>query len=246
VNRVALAAGLLMSVALCACGAPASGGSTSEPAPSFLPSADAFTSAVVATKALGTARMALTVTRSTAGRTERATATGPTVFGTGLGDLTWSTGTDTFRELVNERGIYRQDEPPTGAWAQEPVGQPTGTSGYADSLRGLGVLRDVVDEGAESLDGVSTRRYRGWLPFDATEAALLGVAPTAVVAPTGDAGAGEVVTVWVDDFGHIVRVDRRAPATGDVVVSSSTTFDDYSLLLDLNTPKDIVSTQGAS
>jgi hypothetical protein len=238
-----VAGGVLITLVLAACGTGSAHPSTLEPSPGFLPSADAFTSAVVATKALGTAHMDLDVTASSTGQLTHAAAAGPTVFGTGLGDLTWTTGTTTFRELVNERGIFRQDSPPNGPWVQQEAGQPTSTSGFADSLRGLGVMRDVTDEGADSLNGVATARYSGWIPLNATEAALLGM-PTAHLGSPSDVGtAREALTVWVDGFGHIVRVDRRAPATGDPLVASSVSFDDFAMLLDLNTPANVVSTR---
>jgi len=227
---------LTTALLLAGCGAPSPRASAPAEPLSLLPSADAFTSAVVATKSLGTARLTVDATHPEGARS--AHGEGVTVLGSGQGDMTWSVNGTTFRELVNARGIYVQAPPQSGGWEQWPVTHVSQTSGLVDSLRGLGVLHDVVDEGSEQLGSVETTRYRGWLPLTKDESARLGLGGT----PSAD--AREDVTVWIDSFGHAVRVDRHASTDADSV-SSRTEFSDFSVLLNLTSPShDVTATRG--
>jgi hypothetical protein len=156
--------------------------------------------------------------------------------------VTWSSSAATYRELVNNRGIYVQAAPPDGTWEQRPVDAPTLSSGYVDALRDLGVLKGVVDEGIDPASGVPATRYAGWLPLDARESALLGLTPSDVATiPAGADQPREDVTAWVDDFGHIVRVDRRVTNGSGDLVRSTATLRDFSLLIDLTSPSDVVT-----
>ena len=222
----------LAVLALGACGAPAATGTPASPL-TLLPSADAFHSAVVATRSMGTARLTIEVTRPSAQGSPPSHAAGPTVLGPGWCDLRWQTPQGDFRELVNSRGIYvtRDDR----QWTQFPVSPPTTTSGYANALRGLVVLNDITETDGESTGGVPATTYRGWLPIDSAEAAQLGLTASErqVIGPEGR----EQVTAWVDDYGHVVRVDRSvADASGASVVAATTSMDDFSLMLDLASP----------
>jgi hypothetical protein len=234
---VALLAALLTAAALSSCGSVTPVDSTQSL--QLLPSADVFTSSVVATRALGTAQLTVDVRTAAPSRHDERTAVGPSVISSGWGDLTWSTATGGYREMVNSRGTYVQADPPDGGWVQQPVGTPTSTSGFTDPLRGLGVLRDVSNEGSDQASGVTATRYTGWLPLDATEAALMGLAPQDVEALAD--GTREIVTAWVDDFGHVVRVDREVAGTGQPLVQSRTSMDDFSLSLDLTPPTGAVT-----
>lgn len=212
VLRLFVALGLAL-LALTACGTPAPTSTTSAEPLSLLPSADPFHSAVVATRALGTARIVIDGSIRTSTGIAPVSAQGVTVLGSGMGDLNWITPQGSFRELVNSRGIYVTANGTD--WTQWPVSDPTATSRYVDPLRGLGVLRDVSKEGTEVLDGVSTTRYTGWLPGDGRED----------------------VTVWIDDSGHVIRVDRSAKdAKVNTPVTMTTTMEEFSLQLDLTSP----------
>ena len=228
-------AAVMTALLLAGCGDPSPRPGASSGNLSLLPSADPFTSAIVATKSLGTAR--LTVDASHPQGTRSLHGAGVTVLGSGQGDVTWNADSRTYRELVNGRGVYVQEPPLTGGWEQWPVTHVSQTSGFVDSLRGIGVLRDVRIDGSESLGEIPTTRYRGWLPLTVDEALRLGLAGT----PAPE--AREDVTVWVDDFGHAVRVDRYA-ATSDDEVNARTDFSDFSILLDLTSPShDVTATR---
>jgi hypothetical protein len=221
-------------VALSGCGAPTSSSTSSSAAAlTLLPSADAFHSAVVATRALGTARIVVDVTRVAQTGNQTLTAGGVSVIGSGMGDLQWTTPDQSYRELVNNKGIFVTS---TGAeWTQWTLDEPTPTSGFVDPLRGLGVLREVTITGREDLGPVSTLRYTGWLPVDADEAAQLGLAEGDI--PTLGDRPREDVSVWIDDFGHVVRVDRAVKDTeGRPRLTSSTAMTEFSMLLDLTSP----------
>jgi hypothetical protein len=211
------------------CGTTAT--STSTPSGlTLLPSADAFHSAVVATRALGTARISVQGTRQEASGPATMRADGVSVLGNGMGDLTWTTPSGTYREIVNNKGIYGTTD--GSAWTQWSLDDPTPTSGFVDPLRGLGVLREATLAGHEDLGSVPTTRYSGWLPLDQREAALLGI-------PAAEdlTDLREDVTVWIDDFGHVIRVDRSvAGRTGSPIVTTSSVMSEFSLQLDLTSP----------
>jgi hypothetical protein len=202
-------------VVLGGCGTPApSADSTPQPL-SFLPSADAYHSAIVATRALGTARITIDGTIPEAAGSSQVAATGVTVLGTGMGDLNWTTPAGDYRELVNNRGIYVTSNGTD--WTQWMIEQPTATSAYVDPLRGLGVLQDVNRRGPQTLGNVPTTRYTGRLPLDAKRR--------------------EDVSVWIDDFGHVIRVDRTVlDANGRQLGDISATMTDFGLQLDLSSP----------
>jgi hypothetical protein len=225
--------GAVLLLAGCGSG-PAQSEATSQPL-TLLPSADPFTSAIVATKALGTARLIVDVTHPDGALDTR--GEGVTVLGSGQGDVTWAAGPTTYRELVNNRGVYVQQPPSTGGWEQWPAGHVSPTSGFVDSLRGLGVLREVTNAGPERLGTVDTTRHTGWLPLTSDEATRLGL--SGEVAPE----AREDVTVWIDSFGHAVRVERHAESTDDAV-TARTDFSEFSVLLNLSSPShDVTATR---
>lgn len=224
-SRFVALAGLVLMLA--ACGSTQARPEATALPITLLPSADPFTSAIVATKALGTARLVVDVTHP--GGSAASHGEGVTVLGSGQGDVTWTDATTTYRELVNNRGVYVQEPPLTGGWVQWPAGHISRTSGFADPLRGLGVLRDVTNTGPDTLGTVETTRYTGWLPLTSVEAARLGL--DGGLAPD----SREQVTVWIDGFGHAVKVDRQAESTADSV-TSRTDFSEFSVLLNLSSP----------
>ena len=220
-----LLAAALVTLLLSGCGDAAPRSDAPAQPLTLLPSADPFISAVVATKSLGTARLEIDAVHPDS----TVHGEGVTVLGSGQGDVTWAGAAAPYRELLNSRGLYVQTPPASGGWEQWPPGHVSTTSGFIDSLRGLGVLRDVVNEGSDQLGAVATTRYRGWLPLTADEASRLGLSGT----PAPD--AREEVTVWIDDFEHAIRVDRRG-ATDLDSVTSRTDFSDFSVLLNLTSP----------
>lgn len=241
-GRPLLAGAAILAAVLCATGCSAPAGSPAGPsAPDAvvapMPSADEFVSAIVATRSMGTADVVVDVTEESASGTVRLQARGPAVLPRGRADLIW-TGQGTFRELVNDQAIFTQPDPPDGPWIRTPKEGSTRTSGFADVLRGLGVLKDVHLVGNETLGGVPTRRYLGWLPADAAELAGLGLTPSEVDQYRSQSPDGRVqVTVWLDSFDHVVRVDRDLESSLVPGVHVSTVLSNFSVMLDLTSPR---------
>lgn len=239
-------AALLACLALASCSAPG----VASPTPSstgqaiaIMPSANDFTSAVTATRSLGTATVDVRVELSGSDGPKRWHAIGAAVLTRGRADLTWTSESGTFRELVNDQAIFTQRQPPDGPWIRTTYPGTTATSGYADTLRGLSVLRDVTAEGSESLGGVKTSRYSGWLPATQPELQALGLSADEANQAVDSHPNGRVaVTVWLDSRSHIVQVARDfvPSAPGDPQVRAVTTLQDFSVLLNLNSPRDNV------
>lgn len=214
------------------------------------PSANDYVSAVLNTKTRGSAKVTTTITIQTPEGERTLVGKGPTFLDPGFGVINWSDGDATFREMVNDQGIFVQSEPPDGRWIQyvdakatTDTGEAgtTTTSGSASPLRGLGVAQNVVDEGTEKLGKVTATRYSGQLPLTPKELRAMGLTE-AEISSIGDGwqGADEQVTVWIDPDGFIVKVDRaidlpNAPG-GPASVSSSTLLRNLGVALDVTSP----------
>ncbi|MBK9738377.1 MAG: hypothetical protein IPO93_02405 [Actinobacteria bacterium] len=205
-----------------------------------MPTANAFTSAIMATRSMGTATVEVDVTIEAPGRPVHLRADGGAVLTRGRGDLMWTSDSGTFREVVNDQAIFTQDRPPEGPWVRTPKESATTTSGFTDPLRGLGVLQDVTGGGPATEAGVATSRFLGWLPADDAELTGLGLTSEQVAAHRRDRPDGRVgITVWLDPYEHVVRVDRQLPEAGPDApgVDVSTRLTDFSVLLDLTSPR---------
>ncbi len=239
-----------LTVAACSApGAPAASPSSTGPVLAVMPSANDFTSAVEATRSLGTADVNIDVQVSASTGSRALRATGAAVLSRGRADLAWTSATGTFRELVNDQAIFTQQRPPDGPWIRTAYPGTTPTSGYADTLRGLSGLRDVTLEGTQDLRGVTTSRHVGWLPATQTELTALGLTPieaTEVLRAQPDARVS--VTVWLDSRAHVVQVVRDLQSVGadDPGVRATTSLTDFSVLLNLNSPRDNVQDAGST
>lgn len=225
----------LTALLLAACGATPRVAGPSSPQPTqsltLLPSADPYHSAIVATRAMGTARAAIDASYATIDGTRRVRADGAVVLPTGSANLQWTTPDGTYRELINDRGIFVTRD--GTSWTQWAVDDPTPTSGFADVLRGLDTLRDVSAGESSSVDGVPATHYRGWLPVSAGSGPGL---PTDL-SLTADKEAREAVDVWIDGPGHVIKVQRQVvDAQGRDAYTSTTSLADFALLLDITTP----------
>lgn len=234
---------LLAALAVVGCSAPrapAASPSSTRPALAVMPSANEFTSAVEATRSLGTADVNIDVEVSAPTGPRALRATGAAVLSRGRADLTWTSAAGTFRELVNDQAIFTQERPPDGPWIRTAYPGTTPTSGYADTLRGLSGLRDVTLDGTQDLRGVTTSRYVGWLPAVETELTALGLTPIeAAEVLRAQPDARVSVTVWLDSHDHVVQVARELTPVGadDPGVRATTSFTDFSVLLNLNSPR---------
>ncbi len=223
----------------CAGDGPAATGSTIE----LMPSANPFTSAVVFTNGLGTARLAITNTVTVGADTT--TRTGDVVAAMdprGYGSGEWTQGRATVEELAADKAVYERTAGATGPWTAHPEGERTLTSALLAPLTGLGELSDVRAEGAESIGDVIATRYTGTLAATPDRLRALGLTD-ADLAVVGEAAAGAPITVtaWVDGSNRIVRVDREyrvtAPDGTPVRAATTTRMREFTADLDLVPPK---------
>lgn len=238
--RATVLVALVLSVGLAGCGARA-GGPTSVPSLSSpTPTANEFIDSVLRTRDLGTALTTIGATITRGGRTTNLNGTGGVAFNVGYGDLTWQDDAGgSFRERSNGKGLFVQSDPPGGPWTRYDGAGSTATGRLPDVLRGLGTLDDLVIEGTEDVGAVRATRYSGRTPVTEVALGQLGFS-------AGDAGrlaaaaAGEQidVTVWVDQRGRVVRVDRSVDLPGADPVSArvTTRLGDFSASLDLSPP----------
>ncbi len=239
---VAVLAGLVLTVA--ACGSSQEGDATPEPAPTIpmMPSANPFTSALVFTNGLGTAKLAVTATTSVGDETVERSGTVTAAFdprGYGIG--AWTSNGSAVDEIANDKAVFERPAGSDGLWTQQPEGERTLTSRLIAPLTGLGDLTGAVNEGPDDVDGTAATRWTGQLAADPDRLRALGLTDEDL-ATIGDAweGASIDVVVWIDGRDRIVRVDRAFDIVGEngVPVSAkvSARLTDFTAPLDLTGP----------
>ena len=196
------------------------------PSLSTTPSATVLTTAVSATTARGTARVAISVLTTVEGFDDEIDGEGLTVLGSGDADLTWNSAVGQTREIITANELFVQLEPPTGAWVAVPVEEWTPTAAAGRPLRGLSDIPDARPDGTEVLDGVETTRYRGFLDL-AGHGDGLGLNERALQLAAASPSARIEATVWIDDRGLIVQVLRTLVGTTDVAASTVTRLADF-------------------
>ena len=225
---------------------PSAGASASDPASDIIPempSANDFVSAIMFTKTAGSADLDVEAVTSVGGSERRLRGTGPGAVGQGYADLTWTSDAGTTRELVNDQGVFVQTDVPDGKWNRLGEGARTPTTGFADPIRGLAGMSDVVEEGTETVDGLPATRYSGTIPVDPAELSALGLSDEEITS-LGDAWKGAVVdaTVWLDGSNRVIRVERTLDLGDASPVPASTfvvtTISDYGKVISLRTPPD--------
>jgi hypothetical protein len=235
---------LVASVTLATgCGVPtANPGEVAPSVPiSMMPTASDFVSSVIRTRDLGTADLEVQVESQVDGRQQRLAGSGGSSLGEGLGDMEWTQGDTRFRELSNDVAVFVQTPPGADRWTRLAKGEVTQTTGFADPLRGLGVLQSVTDEGTEPVGDITARRYSGQVPADASALRALGLTQDSIDAiQAAGATAPITVTAWVDPAGRVVRVVRSYNSSSGsgphVSVTSTTDLSDFSRELNLQSP----------
>ncbi len=240
---------------LVACGTPRVEPEATPSAPDLVlptPAANDFVSTVMRTRGLGTAEATVDVTTTTGEGSVQLTGSGPVAINKGYGRLDWtSSDGGSFTEVSNGKGLFVRSEGPTGMWTHLPDKTSTPTSRLADPLRGIGTAMDVVRHGPEQVGDVTAVRYTGRIPATTESLALLGMSDEQITA-LGDSWRGQWIdlTVWVDQRGRIVRLERTLtiPDTegGPVSATTVTTLDDFSQTIDLEPPPTESVTEGAS
>jgi hypothetical protein len=239
-----------VATAVAGCGTkrvePSAGPSSSASALEVIPptpSANDFVSAIMFTKTAGSADLAVEAVTSVDGAERRLEGTGFGAVGPGYADLTWASDGGTERELVNDQGVFVQTDVPDGKWTRLAEGETTPTTRFADPLRGLAAMSGVVDEGADTIDGVRATRHSGRIPVDVEELSVMGLSDEEIAA-IGDSWRGAVIdaTVWLDGSNRVIRVERAldlgdaSPVT--VTAFTATDISDYGKTITLKTPPD--------
>lgn len=229
----------LACAALAACGSsPAAAPSPGAPEPT--PAANPLTSAVETTTALGTAQVAIgTSSRVGTSREWRVAGSGTVDLGQRLGLLLLRSGEQDQAVLKNREGTFIS---PDGGvtWYVLPTNDETPHSGSIDVLRGLADLPFHSSEPAV-VDGIDATRYDAVIPADVVETAIAGMG-ISLEDPAVLNGWVEpllAVSVWVDDSGRIIRVERTLTAdtdAGPLSATSIVSLSDFGAAIDLTSP----------
>lgn len=222
----------------------AASASQSTALPSLLPtpSADPILSALAATRARGTARVALELLTSAPDAERSLVGEGIVDFARGAADLRWSGQEGDSREVRTEEGFFVEVQ--DGQWLAVDPGRSTPTSDAGGVLRGLDGLRDTVQEGSESIGGVSAARIIGWLPAtgsDEGNTAGLGLTDTELTAVASAGTARIRLAIWVDDSGRIIQVVRTLVDAEPISATSIARLSDFGVAAPITTPSSIAA-----
>jgi len=230
---------------LVACSSPASVDPSDEASlPSVEPSAESVDLATAiqrtaATRAAGIDILILT----TLGDQEAAlTGTGSVEFQTGFADITWSDDSGQVVERRTADGLFVHIDPPDGPWYELAEGDTTPTTFSLEPLADLTDVQGVVNEGAESLDNQQTTRLVGTAPVGSCLAGA-GFSDEDRVQIEQAADLVCRVSIWVNEDGFVVRIDRLFAANiADGTRASSlrsTTLRDFGTLATFTTPTQV-------
>lgn len=197
--------------------------------------------ALDATRDRGTATMEVLVL-TTLGELEAAVeGAGVIDFATGTAEVAWS---DEFGDVIERKtpdGLFAQLDSPDGPWFQFDSQNATPTSFALAPLTDLDSVSGISNEGLERVDGIDAVRLVGTIP---AEDCLNG----AGFSPEDELEFGDdvvcAVSVWVDEEGFIVRIDRTFGATTSTGTEArsvrSTTFTDFGAVVTVPTPTDVI------
>lgn len=194
--------------------------------PATTPSAAPLTTAVSATNARGTARLAISVLTTVEGFSDEIAGEGLAILGSGDADLTWTSVVGQTREIITADELFVQLEPPTGPWLQIPADEWTPTASAGRPLRGISEITDARPDGVEVLDGIETTRYVGFLNF-ADHPDGLGLNGQALQLAQAAGSTRIEVTAWIDERGLIVQIMRTLIGGGDVTASTVTRLSEF-------------------
>ncbi len=178
------------------------------------------------------------VRTSVDGTTRDLVGVGEVAIDKGFADIEWTDGAGSYRELVNDRAIFTQFEPPDGLWQRTESDGRTPTSAFADPLLSLAALSSVTSNGDEEMDGFTARRYRGILPVETARLEGLGLtdAETARVVTAANPSDHIDVEVWVDPNHRIVRIERSLSVAGVADIAADVALSNFGVMVDLLSP----------
>lgn len=197
--------------------------------------------ALDATLARGSATMEVLVLTALGDLEAAVEGVGVIDFTTGAAEVAWS---DEFGDVIERKtadGLFAQLDPPDSSWFQFDSQNATPTSFALAPLTNLESVSDISNEGPERIDGIETVRLVGTTQAEDCLSGA-GFSPEDELEFRDDVVCA--VSIWVDEDGLIVRIDRTFSATssaGDEARSvRSTTFTDFGSIVTVTTPTDVM------
>lgn len=237
---LALAVGLFLT----ACSSTPDATTIPEESPEPIPTQEAvtetdLTAAINRTRESGTAQIEVLILTTLGDQEAALTGNGSVEFATGFADVTWSDESGAVVERRTQDGLFVHIDPPDGPWYQLEDDDSTPTTFSLEPLADLTSVVDVVNEGDEVLDGQATTRLVGTSPAaSCLDGAGFSDEDRVLIEQTNDIICR--VSVWVDDAGVIVRIDRlfAADINADLRASSlrSTTLSGFGEPVVITTP----------
>jgi hypothetical protein len=198
--------------------------------------------AIEQTAASGAAGIDILILTTLGDQEAALTGAGAVEFQTGFADITLSDDSGQVVERRTADGLFVHINPPDGPWYELAEGDTTPTTFSLEPLTDLTDVKGVVNEGAETLDNQQATR-------------LVGTAPVAsCLAGAGFSDEDRVqieqaedlvcrVSIWVNDDGYIIRIDRlfAASIANGTRASSlrSITLRDFGTLVSFTTPTQV-------
>jgi hypothetical protein len=163
-------------------------------------------------------------------------------FTTGNADVTWSDENGVVVERRTPDGLFVHIDPPDGPWYELAEDDATPTTFSLDPLADLADVQNPINEGAETLDGQATTRFVGTAPpAGCLDGAGFSDEDRARIESSTDVVCR--VSVWIDERGYIIRIDRLfgADLGPDLRASSlrSTTLSDFGEPVKITTPQQV-------
>lgn len=163
-------------------------------------------------------------------------------FTTGNADVTWSDDNGVVVERRTSDGLFVHIDPPDGPWYELAEDDATPTTFSLDPLADLVDLQNPINEGAETLEGQATTRFVGTAPAaGCLDGAGFSDEDRARIESATDVVCR--VSVWIDDRGYIVRIDRLFGADLDANFRASslrsTTLRDFGEPVMITTPQQV-------
>lgn len=155
----------------------------------------------------------------------------------GAAEVRWADELGDVLERKTSDGLFIQLDPPDGTWFQFNEFNATPTSYALSPFTDLERVTDFVDEGPEQIEGMPSTRFVGTIDAqDCIRGAGFSTEDEENFADAVVCG----VTVWVDDTGIILRIDRsfRAGTTNGEEARSmrSTNLFDFGSPVRITTP----------
>jgi len=193
--------------------------------------------ALSATRAVGSAGISALILTSLGEEEAAVDGQGFIDFTTESAEVLWADELGDVLERKTADGLFIQLDPPDGVWFQFDESNATPTSYALSPFTDIESVTDFIDEGAEQIEGVSATRFVGTIDAaDCIRGAGFSAEDEQGFGPDVVCG----ITVWVDETGIIIRIDRRFSATttdGQEARSvRSTNFFDFGSAVRINTP----------